>query len=217
MALGRLPLRTAGEAEAMIKKIEAYAQASRAEGALMVADRNDGYDFEAASLSVKESLPAGIAVQEVFRGRVEDATARQQIIGAATRGPGVVNYLGHGSVGTWRGNLLTTADVATLQNSQGMSLFVLMTCLNGFFHDPLGESLAESLMKCERGGAVAAWASSALTTPGGQSAINRRLYELLFAGKQTLGEAAMKAKLATSDPDVRRTWILFGDPTTRIK
>jgi len=27
----------------------------------------------------------------------------------------------------------------------------------------------------------------------------------------------MKAKAATKDMDVRRTWILFGDPTTRLK
>ena len=217
MAVGRLPLRTAGEAEAVIKKIIDYALSSRAEGALMVTDRNDGYDFEAASLSVKGLLPAGVIAQEVFRGRVDDATAKQQIIAAVSRGPKIVNYLGHGSVGTWRGNLLTTSDTAALQNAEGPSFFVLMTCLNGFFHDPLGESLAESLMKCERGGAVAAWASSALTTPGGQSAINQRLYQFLFASNQTLGEATMRAKIATSDPDIRRTWILFGDPTSKLK
>ena len=217
IAVGRLPVRTVGEADSVIEKIIDYAQSGRAEGALMVADRNDGHDFEAASISVKGLLPAGVIAQEVFRGRMDDQAARQQILAAASRGPKVVNYLGHGSVGTWRGNLLTSSDAAALQNSEGPSLFVMMTCLNGFFHDPYGDSLAESLMKCERGGAVAAWASSALTTPGGQSAINRRLYQLLFAGSLTLGEAAMRAKLATSDADIRRTWILFGDPMLKIK
>ena len=33
----------------------------------------------------------------------------------------------------------------------------------------------------------------------------------------TLGEAAVKAKRAISDLDVRRTWVLFGDPTMRFK
>jgi hypothetical protein len=33
----------------------------------------------------------------------------------------------------------------------------------------------------------------------------------------TLGEAARQAKAATIDLDVRRTWILFGDPTVRLK
>lgn len=217
MAVGRLPVRTAGEAGAVIEKIIDYAQSGRAEGALMVADRNDGYDFEAASLSVKGQLPAGVIAQEVFRARVDPETARQQIIDAVRRGPKVVNYLGHGSAGTWRGGLLTSLDAAALQNSEGPSLFVMMTCLNGFFHDPYTDSLAESLMKSERGGAVAAWASSALTTPGGQLAINHQLYQLLFASNLTLGEAAMRAKIATSDNVIRRTWILFGDPTLKIR
>jgi hypothetical protein len=32
-----------------------------------------------------------------------------------------------------------------------------------------------------------------------------------------LGEAARQAKLATSDLDVRRTWMLLGDPTMRVR
>jgi hypothetical protein len=41
---------------------------------------------------------------------------------------------------------------------------------------------------------------------------------LLFNGESlTLGEAVKKAKGAVSDQDVRRTWILFGDPTTRLR
>jgi hypothetical protein len=49
--------------------------------------------------------------------------------------------------------------------------------------------------------------------------MNKEVMRLLFGGGTplTLGEATMKAKAATSDQDVRRTWILFGDPTTRLK
>jgi len=48
--------------------------------------------------------------------------------------------------------------------------------------------------------------------------MNRELIRTLFNGKSiTLGEAVKRAKLATTDPDVRRTWILFGDPTTKLK
>ncbi len=62
------------------------------------------------------------------------------------------------------------------------------------------------------------WASSGLTEPEGQSDMNRELIRLLFNGESlTLGQAAVRAKSATTDQDVRRTWILFGDPTTRLK
>jgi hypothetical protein len=32
-----------------------------------------------------------------------------------------------------------------------------------------------------------------------------------------LGEATAKAKKVNSDQDIRKTWILFGDPTTRLR
>jgi hypothetical protein len=32
----------------------------------------------------------------------------------------------------------------------------------------------------------------------------------------TLGEVAIQAKASTKNQDVRRTWILFGDPSRRL-
>jgi len=94
----------------------------------------------------------------------------------------------------------------------------MMTCLNGYFQDPVLDSLAEGLMKAPRGGAVAVWASSGMTLPDNQAAMNQELYRRLFDREgMRLGEAARAAKAAVNDVDVRRTWILFGDPTTRLK
>jgi len=99
-----------------------------------------------------------------------------------------------------------------------LAFVVSMTCLNGFFQDVYSDSLAEALMKSSQGGAVGVWASSGLTEPGGQMMMDKELVRLLFnGGSLTLGEAVQRAKAATSDGDVRRTWILFGDPTTRLK
>jgi len=48
--------------------------------------------------------------------------------------------------------------------------------------------------------------------------MNQELVRLLFNGQNlTLGESIAGAKAATSDMDVRKSWILFGDPTTRLK
>jgi hypothetical protein len=32
-----------------------------------------------------------------------------------------------------------------------------------------------------------------------------------------MGDAARRAKVAVSDQDVRRAWVLFGDPATRLR
>jgi hypothetical protein len=78
--------------------------------------------------------------------------------------------------------------------------------------------MAEALLKAPQGGAVAVWGSSGLTYPDQQSLMNQELIRLLFnGGSLRLGEATMRAKAATEDQDVRRTWILFGDPSMRLR
>ena len=56
-----------------------------------------------------------------------------------------------------------------------------------------------------------------MTEPEGQAAINRELYRALYegGGALRLGDAMRRAGAATTDPDVRRTWVLIGDPTSR--
>jgi hypothetical protein len=132
--------------------------------------------------------------------------------------PLLVNFMGHGSLEVWRGDLLTTDDAENLINGLQLPLFVNMTCLNGFFQAPYADSMAEALLKAQGGGGIAIWASSGLTEPDKQKVMNKELIRLLFGRESlTLGEATARAKAAISDQDIRRTWILFGDPTTRLK
>jgi hypothetical protein len=80
------------------------------------------------------------------------------------------------------------------------------------------DSLAETLIKAGGGGAIGVWTSSGVTDPAAQLPINKEFIRLLFNGNSpTLGEAASRAKAATNDQDVRKTWILFGDPATRLR
>jgi hypothetical protein len=93
-----------------------------------------------------------------------------------------------------------------------------MNCLNGYFQDAAFESLAEGLLKAERGGAMAVWASSGMTLPQEQAALNQEFYRQLFSSRSlSLGDAMVTAKRAIGDADVRRTWILFGDPAMKLR
>ena len=219
LAVGRLAVRTPEEASAMVRKIIGYENSEPLESMLLVADVNNGFDFETASNQLRALIPGNLRVEQINRGQVGDTTAKSLLIDAITRGQRVVNYMGHGSVNLWSGNLLTNEDVGNLTNGERLPLFVMMTCLNGYFHDPSLDSLAESLLKAENGGAVAVWTSTGMTEPGDQSVLNKQLYQLLFTGgnAMTLGEAMVRAKAATTDADIRRTWVLLGDPTMRLK
>ena len=222
MATGRLPVQTAAEAERVVAKIVNYSPANSAgRGVLLVADRTgaDGYDFAADSDALKDYVPDTINVQSLNRTTESAEEMRSAIIDGLNQGQLLANWVGHGSFERWTGDgVLRAADAPQLANSGKPAFFVTMTCMNGYYHSNTGDSLAEALMKVENGGAVAVWASSGLTLPTGQGEINRKLYEQLFAGPNvSLGDAVRQAKAATSDVDTRRTWILFGDPTMRLR
>lgn len=113
--------------------------------------------------------------------------------------------------------MFTSADALQLQNREHLTVFVIMNCLNGYFQDAAFDSLAESLLKSSEGGAVAVWASSSMTFADGQAAMNPEFYRQVFSVRVRLGDAVMRAKTTTFDGDVRRTWILLGDPSMKLK
>jgi hypothetical protein len=216
MAVGRIPVQSASEAALVVTKIVGYEGSVQNDETLLVADENWGYDFEDMCQDLEPLLPENMAVREILRG--QDPRARDNLLSRLNWGPMMVSYVGHGSVNTWRGGLFSGADAMALENDLQLPFFVNMTCLNGFFQAPYADSLAESLLKAEGGGALAVWASSGLTGAYPQHTMNRALIRHLFNGtRPTLGDATRAAKQAVSDMDVRKTWILFGDPTTRLK
>lgn len=220
---GRLPVRTAQDADLVVSKIVNYESGSFAGSwngsALVVADQNVGVDFTATSASVADALGRSLGVTRLFADGLDPQAVRQQVLDAINQGQLVVNYMGHGSVEQWSfSDLLDNSDISALQNGNRLPVFIVMDCLNGFFHDVFSQSLAETLLLSPNGGAVAVWASSGFTDAGPQASMDRALIQSLTnSPSQPLGSAILDAKKLTGDPDVRRTWILFGDPSMRIQ
>jgi hypothetical protein len=226
MALGRLPARTSAELDRMVSHIVNYNLNAVSKSALFVADEQGTYpfSFEDENRSIAALLPNDISVTHVDRGSNPNINVtRAQFFNSVNQGPMIVNYAGHGTVDAWTGaSFFTDPDALALNNgasnSNHLPLFVMMTCLNGYYNDPLLDSISESLMKAPNGGAVAVWASSGLTVPSGQALANQSLYQSIYSNPTTrLGEAIQKAKAATPDTDVRLTWTLFGDPTMKLR
>jgi len=231
--IGRLPARTPEELSTMVSKIATYESSKeKMSGALLVAGKKlygaADYDFETAVQEIGTMLEGRMTVNEILQDQIGDGAAREALWAGVHQGPSIVNFVGHGSNEIWGElwdyhdgisfSLFSSDDAPTLTNGSKLPFFINMTCLNGFFHDLYTESLAEALMRAEEGGAVAVWTSSGLTYPDQQHLINQELIrQLLSSEKITIGQAAASAKAATGDQDVRRTWILFGDPATRLK
>ncbi len=218
MAVGRLPVRTTQEATALVSKIVGYDRTIGINRVLLVADRNERFDFEGAATQLRSLIPASLTVTDIRRGQIGDSKARSQLLDAINQGSKITTFYGHGSPTVWtNGAILAAEDAGSFVNAEHLSLFIDMTCLNGYFHDVSTDSLGESLLKA-RGGAIAVWASSGITTPTAQTVLSQEaIRQLLLRSGLTIGEALGLAKAAVGDTDVRRTWILLGDPSTRLK
>jgi hypothetical protein len=200
----------------MVSKIVNFSPADVPQSALMVADNPVGYDFEAFDEHLITLLPAGMSVQRVYRS--SNPTPRDDIIARINQGVALVNYSGHGNIDSWAGPVFSSSDALALNNGKRLPFVTVMDCLNGFCSDPLLEGLAESFVKAPNGGAIASFASSGLTSATPQHEMGERMFQLLYATQPiAIGDASRQAKSATQDIDVRRTWILFGDPTMKIR
>jgi uncharacterized repeat protein (TIGR01451 family) len=220
---GRLPVRTPAEADIVVAKIINYEQGSFAgpwnSHALFIADKNVDANFSRVIDTESANLPAGLNVSKIFADTLDAPTAHSQIISALNNGALLVDYNGHGAEQQWSfANLFNTNDAAALSNEGRLPVYLLMDCLNGFFHDVYATSLAESLLLSPGGGAVAAWASSGFTDQRPQVSMNQAFLQAYAANpREPLGRLVLRAKAGTTDTDVRRTWILFGDPAMKFQ
>ncbi len=222
IAIGRLPVRNPAEASLVISKIANFAPANVPQQALLIADDPGTpplFDFESATDSVQALLPASMTVQRVNVRTEGAAQASTNIINGFNQGRAVVNYSGHGNVDVWSGSsVFHASDATALTNGNKLPFVIVMDCLNGYFHEPILLSLSEAFLEAPNGGAVAAFASSGLTTTPGQRQMELQLYSSLYGAQSVaLGDAIKTAKAATTDVDVRRTWIYFGDPSLKIR
>lgn len=220
MMLGRLSVRTAAEATTQVNKIIAYEDRTPTTpySVLMVADEPIGYDFVGSLQRIAQRIPSGTNLSYITRGTRTVEETRTDIMNSITAGKNFVTYSGHGSLGIWSSSqIFRTQDVLALNNTPKLPIFIVLNCLNGNFVTPTSQSLAEAAMRNPNGGSVAFWASSASTTPDHQEVLGGIYYANMFTPNMALGQAIKNAKLSVFEVDVRRSWILFGDPTLKLR
>jgi hypothetical protein len=220
---GRLPVRNTTEANLVVSKIVNYEKGTYAgpwnNQALVVGDQNVDIDFTSASIAAAADLPPSLQVTKILANNLDFATARTDLLTALNSGALLVNYSGHGAEQQWSfSDLFDTNDATALTNGGRLPVYLVMDCLNGFFQDVYAESLAQTLILAPNGGAVAVWASSGFTNQPPQATMNLSLLSQMKAfPNEPLGKMVLFAKSGTTDNDVRRTWILFGDPAMRLQ
>ncbi len=219
--IGRIPVHEAQVVTDVLNKVTIYEQnvatQNLSRGVLFASDLPNGYDFAGVNTRLRSQLPANTPSVMVNKG---DTNGRARLLEEMNTGKFLVNYSGHGNTAAWSASptFFGNADVANLSNGNNLSIFTMLTCLNGYFIQT-PDSLAELLLSKKTGGAVAAWASSGETTPDIQEIMATRFFNKL-GGDNTmrLGDLIKDAK--TTIPggrDVRLSWALLGDPALKVR
>jgi hypothetical protein len=224
LAVGRIPAANAEEARVVIGKILAYEQRQDAPGAfVLVTDNSDGAgDFEANAEEIARGPLAGRTVRRISLAEFGGAT-RSEILSALDQGPSLVSYIGHGGIHLWADeNVFNVSDVPALAPEPRQPLLLTMNCLNGYFHFPYFDSLAESLLEAEGKGAIAAFSPSGLSLDGPAHRLHLDILEAVVSGRHTrLGDAVLKAQSAYAEsgsfPELLAIYNLLGDPALRLR
>jgi hypothetical protein len=226
LAIGRLPAANPEELTAMVDKILAYeSSGSLSSGPMvLVADDADAAgDFEADAEEIASTLLPAAAQRKIYLGRLGTEQTRAEIADAFDQGASLLSYMGHGGIHLWASeNLFDTSGVAGLGPQDRMPLVLTLNCLNGYFHFPYFDSLAEELVKAEGRGAIAAVSPSGLSLNEPAHQFHKALLaELLSGDHARLGDAlsAAQAEYAADGafPELISIYHLFGDPALPVR
>ena len=167
LAIGRLPAGSLAEAESLVVKVVAFERAGQTlDGrAVLVADNADlagGFEGDADDLTA--TVLQGREVEKIYLRDLGAGGTRAETLGAFDSGASLLSYIGHGGTTVWASeNVFNNQDVSALGAQARQPLLLTMNCLNGFFHFPPFNSLAEELVKAEGKGAIAAFSPSGLS------------------------------------------------------
>ncbi|MBA4372834.1 MAG: hypothetical protein C0402_08205 [Thermodesulfovibrio sp.] len=226
MAIGRLPVLTAGELQTLIEKIITY-EKSPGNLVVMTADNPDkGGDFPADSDNIAALIPANYFVEKFYLSPSQPLDSiRQKLLTGLSSNTFMLNYIGHAGIDRLaQEGLLRVSDVKSMQNK----VFVLtaMTCMTGQFAVPGYDSLSEVLLLHQNGGAVAVWAPSGQSYNALSATLNRAFYASAFRDdRAVLGDSVLKAfrdyggvyGTGTTTRFMLDMYNLQGDPALRIR
>lgn len=228
MALGRLPVNSLAEAQAVISKI-VQAETNPAPGLWnsVVTFLSDNAD-EAGNFPATSQTLAAAYIASPFSAQHILVTSpitptHQAVLGRWNAGMGLMIYNGHASVRQLAAERAFHADdVAGLTNVGRLPVVLHMTCFTGMYHLRTGASLDERLVRQSNAGAAAVWGSTSLGVATGHNELAHGFLQALFVQRQpVIGKATLagKTRLLESQSfgqDLLDTFNLLGDPAFRF-
>jgi hypothetical protein len=226
LAVGRLPAATIEELEIMIEKILAWeggASSFTGKAVLVTDDPDDVGNFVADAESLAATVLSAQPLTKLYLSRMGETATRAAIRDAFDDGSSLMNYVGHGGIHLWADeNLLNIHDIEQLSPQPVQPMLLTMNCLNGYFHFPYFNALAEALLKVEGKGVVAAFSPSGMSLNDAAHVFHKAMLEELLSGEhRRLGDVVLAAQVAYAKagalPEMIVIYHLFGDPAMPIQ
>jgi len=171
MFIGRLPVETSEQAEAIVDKIIAYENDPPQSWHKNFTFLNGGIDSFEQQLFLSQTeglinryvLPAPVGGKPVriykntpgrFIGEL-----REEILSSVDHGTLMLNFLGHAGSQTWE-LMLINNDIFDLQNNGRLPFITSMSCHTARYANPDQDSFGEAFVSLPERGAVAFWGTS---------------------------------------------------------
>ena len=245
--IGRLSVETVSEAEAVVSKILTYEQSPPNDDwrrrIISVADdevSNSGDFIFKKSLDeiAKDHTRLGYETVEIFLEDITDEVearpddfdvhpqrlAKDMIIEALGEGAVLAQYAGHGGNTVWAHEIIfDNVSVDQVEETDKIPFMLVLSCYNGYFDKPGEPSMAEKLLRKERGGIIGMLSATRLTYASGNDALNRIIFDMIFKRNvRQLGPLSFDSKTelliteGTGQIDVMLEYTLFGDPALKM-
>lgn len=236
LGIGRLPVKTAAEAAAVVDKLIRYenpaALGAWRQRISFVADDGDynlhQQDADRLAQTLRQAQP-GVLAEKLYVGafpRVPSATGEktpavnEAINRRVQDGALVVNYTGHGGTSGWaEEQILTRADLTSWRNADRMPFLVTATCEFGRYDNPAEVSGAELTLLQPRAGAVGLLTTTRAVFANTNFLVNEAFYRSLFPANgdvPRLGDVQRLTKNGSLSGPVNRNFALLGDPSMRL-
>ena len=245
LAIGRLTVRTAEEADNYVDRIVGYEWDPEpgiwSNSVVFVADdlttpshSGEIHHMRQAELLTEDYLPQSIDVKKLYLedyesppGGVTKPLARQAARQYLNSGLSIFHYIGHGAENTLADEqVFITDDIYSLSNGMRRGIFIAFSCDVGVYDSTSRQSMAEVFISQESGGTIAAIAASQVSWVFQNDTLSRFFYQSLYPEQQVIGTSTLggglnfaKVLIGTGSPFSMansQRYLLYGDPGLRL-
>lgn len=239
IGIGRFPVATLAQAQAVVDKIERYLTnppstlSDWRNQFTFVADDEDGkthIDQSNKLVQALDTLLNGQVINKVYLDSYVQTTtpsgnrypdAKTALNNYVEQGCQIVNYTGHGGELGWsEEKVLEIPDIEGWNNQNQLPFFITATCEFSRFDDPGLLSGGERVLLNSHGGGIGLLTTTRLAYSSVNFNLNSALYQIWFnnnnPAEYTFGDLIRLSKNANNNDYRMRNITLLGDPALRL-